>query len=327
MGVNKNYLGRLKALHERLSTGIRYTKEELLDAVQAATDSRPSEKTLYNDIRALKDEYGAPIPERDRSGKPYYYTEPFSLFGLLNPSDATLANEAVALVRQMNTLPQFAGLDEILLRFEEQPGVIGRAKESVVQFEQNTGYTGLNWLRELYDAIQQDHAVLLDYQDFNATAPTRYEVNPYLLKEYNNRWFLLGYAEGWYEGRPFPLDRIQRIVALPNKRRRADKTDWKTEFTDIVGVTRITENPVESLLLRVWLPRARYVDTKPLHPSQQLVNREDTYLDFQYHLRWNPELMAKLLELGPDAELLKPITRRAELAEKVYGMMHRYAIE
>ncbi|MEZ0542418.1 helix-turn-helix transcriptional regulator [Fibrella arboris] len=312
------------AIHERLSTGIHYTKEELLEAIETATDSRPSEKTLYNDIRALKDEYGAPIPERDRSGKPYFYTEPFSLFGLLNPTDATLANEAVALVRQMNTLPQFAGLEEILLKFEQQPGVIGKARESVVQFEQNTGYTGLNWLRQLYDAILQDHPILLDYQDFNSSSSTRYEVSPYLLKEYNNRWFLLGYAEGWYEGRPFPLDRIQRIVLLTNKRRRSGKTDWRTEFADIVGVTRIVEHPVEPLLLRVWLPRAKYVATKPFHTSQNLVNKTDTYLDFQYNLRWNPELIAKLLELGPDAELLKPAHRRAELAEKVKLMMHRY---
>ena len=327
MGVNKNYLGRLKVLHERLSTGVHYTKRELLDALEQATDGYLSEKTFYNDIKALREEYDAPIPERDRSGKPYFYTKPFSLFGVLNPTDATLANEAVALVRQMNTLPQFAGLEAILLKFEQQPGVIGRAKESVVQFEQNTSYTGLNWLRELYDAIQQDHPLLIDYQDFNAAGPTRYEVSPYLLKEYNNRWFLLGYAQGWHEGRPFPLDRIQQIVALPNKRRRPDTTNWNTEFADIVGVTRIAKHPVETLLLRVWLPRARYVATKPLHPTQNLVNSTDTHLDFQYQLRWNPELVAKLLELGSDAKLLEPATRRTELAEKVKLMMQRYAAE
>ena len=325
--TTRNQLERLKTIHEKLSTGLHYSLSDLMDACQARSDDhvRPSEKTLYNDLKTLRGEpYNAPIPLRDRSGKPYFYERSFSLFEVLNPTDATLANEAVALIRQMSTLPQFAGFDEILLRFEQQPGVIGRAKESVVQFEQNLGYTGLKWLKPLYDAIRAGYPVLIEYRDF-ANNAFRFEVSPYLLKEYRDRWFIFGWVVERATIYNLALDRIEAVIPLPNKRVRPDQTDWETEFTDVVGTTRTAE-PVETLVLRVWLPRARYIETKPMHQPQMIVNQTDTYLDFQYTLRWNPELSAKILELGPDAELLEPAHRRAELAEKARCVAARYEV-
>lgn len=320
MPQNKQYMDRLVAIHEKLSSGQHYTFEELREACERKIEKPVSDKTLYNDLKALRD-LDAPIPERDRSGRPYYYTSPFSLYGVLNPTDAALANEAVALLRQMQTLPQFDGLEEIMLKFEQQPGVIGKPQQPVVQFEQNEQYTGLRWLTPLYQAIQSDNRVLIGYRDFKDQAFT-FEVSPYLLKEYNNRWFIFGWVESQTTIYNLALDRIQTITPLPTLRR-PDITDWITEFADVVGATRSLEL-LETVVLRVLLPRARYVETKPLHRSQTLLNQTDTCIDFQYQLRWNLELEARILELGADAELLTPETRRKRLADVVQKLMKRY---
>ncbi len=326
--TTRNELDRLMAIHDRLSTGLHYSLTDLMNACEARTGQRPCEKTLYNDLRRLRNEpYNAPIKSHDRSEKPYWYTETgFSLYAVLNPEDAAIATEAAALVKQLSTLPHFAGLEDVLFKFEQRAGVMGRAKDQTVQTDKNMGYTGQKWLRPLYEAMQQNHPLLLDYAGFDAITATRYEVSPYLLREFNNRWFLFGRAEGWYDGRPFPLDRIQQLIPLPNKRRQPDETDWGTEFADVIGVTRITENPVETLVLRVYRSRVGYVSTKPLHPSQTIVQQTDEYVDFQYALRWNLELEAHLLEFGPDAELLAPAHRRAQLGEKVKKMAGRYGL-
>ena len=321
--TTRNQLERLIAIHERLSSGLHYSLSELQDACERRSDQRPSVRTLYSDMDTLRSEpYNAPIPKHVRAEKPYYYEGSFSLFGVLNSNDAALANEAVALIRQMQTLPQFAGLEEVMLRFEQQPGVIGRTKESVVQFDQNSSYTGLKWLKPLYDAISTDCQVLIDYQDFS-DQEFRFGVSPYLLKEYNNRWFIFGWVAERTVIYNLALDRIHDITPLPNLRRRPDHTDWAAEFADLIGATRSAE-PVETLVLRVWLPRARYVETKPLHTSQQEVSRTDEYIDFIYQLRWNHELSARILELGPDAELLEPAHRRDELVKKIHLMNQRY---
>lgn len=323
MPKNKNFMGRIMAIHEKLSSGFHYSLDDLLTACELATGKRPSEKTIYNDLRELKDVYGAPIPDRDRSGKPYSYTTSFSLYGVLNPTDAALSNEAVALLRQMNTLPQFAGLEDVMLRFEQQAGVIGKPRESVVQFEQNKLYKGLKWLPELYKAIQDDHPLLIKYVEFGAL-PVMFQMSPYLLKEFNNRWYIYGWLVEHKRIRNLALDRIDSIRVLTDLRRRPDATDWDEYLADIVGVTRFADQSIETFVLRVWMKRALYVETKPIHPSQMTIQRTDDYIDFQYELIWNNELDAKILELGPDAELLAPAHRRAELAEKVIKLVVRY---
>lgn len=330
MAHTKSQFDRLLIIHNKLATGNRYTFQELRSAcTPPGPDGKPpSEKTLYNDLRELREVHGAPIPEKDRSGRPYYYLPgtSFSLHSALNPDDAALANELTAMLKHATLMPVFGGMEDVFLKFEQRAGVVGKAEKPVLQWEQNMDYVGLKWLKPLYDAIRAGCCVLIDYQDFSASQSTRYEVSPYLLREYNNRWFLLGRAAGWQEGRPFPLDRMLNVTALPNLRCHPDQTDWSTEFADVVGVTRIAKNSVETLVLRVHLPRARYVDTKPLHQSQDELARTATYVDFQYRLRWNNELVSQILSLGPDAELLEPAHRREEIAEKARKLLARYQV-
>jgi predicted DNA-binding transcriptional regulator YafY len=324
MPKNKHYMDRLLAIHEKLSTGQRYTFAELRAACERMTDQVLSEKTLYNDLGELR-ELGAPIPKRDRSGRPYYYEKPFSLYGILNPTDAALANEAVALIRQMQTLPQFAGLESVMLRFEQQAGVIGKPQQSVVQFEQNPQYKGLRWLPEFYKAIQDDKPVRVDYTEFGEPQ-TRYQLSPYLLKEFNNRWYVYGWIAELNGIRNLALDRIDAVKPYVDLCRRPDHTDWDTYLADVVGVTRFADLPIETWILRVWMKRALYVETKPIHSTQTVVNRTDDFLDFQYELIWNNEFDAKMLELGADAELLAPAHHRARLAGVVKRMGSRYGL-
>ncbi|GAB4017549.1 helix-turn-helix transcriptional regulator [Spirosoma koreense] len=315
-------MDRLIALHEKLSSGQHYTFDELREACEQKTDQTISEKTLYNDLNDLRD-LGAIIPKRDRSGRPYFYKEPFSLYGVLNPTDAALANEAVALLRQMNTLPQFAGLEDVMLRFEQQAGVIGKPRESVVQFDQNQQYKGLNWLPELYKAIQDDHPVLIHYTGFGqSTAELRF--SPYLLKEYNNRWHVYGRGAESLGLDSLALDRIDTLKLLPDLRRQPNHTDWTAHLNDVVGFTHLTNVPLETWILRIRLPRARYVETKPLHHSQEIVEKTAEYWDFRYRLKWNNELNARILELGADAELIAPEKYRQQLVGMIQAMMNRY---
>lgn len=315
-------MDRLIAIHEKLSSGQHYTFDELREACEQKTDQTISEKTFYNDLNDLRD-LGALIPKRNRSGRPYFYEEPFSLYGVLNPTDAALANEAVALIRQMSTLPQFAGLEDVMLRFEQQAGVIGKPRASVVQFDQNQQYKGLNWLPELYKAIQDDHPLLIKYAEFGAL-PVLFQMSPYLLKEFNNRWYVYGWLVEHKRIRNLALDRIDSIRILTDLNRRPDATDWDEYLADIVGVTRFADQSIEKFVLRVWMKRALYVETKPIHPSQNILHRTDDYIDFQYELIWNNELDAKILELGPDAELLAPTDHRKRFSKLVKKLVSRY---
>ncbi len=326
MPYTKSQFDRWLIIHNKLATGQRYTFADLRHACTPPGGHPPSDKTLYNDLRELREVHGAPIPEKDRSGRPYYYQPgtSYSLHGALNPDDAALANEVSALLKQVAHLPQFDGLDDVFLKFEQRAGVIGKAQAEVVQSEKNRYYTGGNKLQPLYDAIRRDIPVLLTYSEFGCE-PMQHQFSPYLLKEYHNRWHCYGWAAEAGRLLNLALDRISHIKPLPDLRRRPDTTNWTDHLADVIGFTRTDGEVVQPFLVRIWFPRAHYVLTKPLHKSQDVVQRTNDFVDLAYNLIWNREFEAALFELGPDAALLEPADKRADFAKKARRLAGRYA--
>lgn len=322
----RNQLERLITLHELLSTGLHYSLDDFARAceLKLGDENKPSVRTLYSDLERLRDEYKAPLAPKNRQPKPYWYTETdFSLYGVFNKEDAALAREAVALLKQVSYLPNFAGLEDVFLKFEQRARTADKAEKNSIQFEQNLGYTGLKWLSDLYRAMQQNRQVWVTYTGFGQPS-AKLSFSPYLLKEYNNRWHVYGPGAESLGLDSLALDRINELKIRTDLLRQPDSTDWNTHLANVIGFTHLTNMPLETWVLRVWLPRARYLETKPLHTTQHKLAETDEFIDFQYQLRWNKELDAKILELGADAELLAPAHRRAELAKKVRKLADRY---
>ena len=324
MPRTKNQFERLLTIHNKLATGQRYTLTELRQAC-TTPDGGPSERTLYNDLTQLRDSYGAPIPVKDRSGRPYFYRPGthFSLHGALSPEDAALANEVSALLKQLAHLPQFSGLDDVFVKFGQRAGVVGKAETAVVQWEQNRRYTGQTWLTPLYEAIRQGQVLRVIYTEFDRE-PTVHQFTPYLLKEYNNRWHIYGWGQEAGRVLNLALDRITDLTHLPALCPRPNTIDWEAHLANVIGFTRTDGEMVQPFVVRVWFPRAHYLLTKPLHGSQTILDRTARYVDLQVNLLWNREFEAALFELGPDAELLKPADRRVVFAEKVRNLAGRY---
>lgn len=329
MTHTQNQFDRLLAIHNKLSTGQSYSFEELREACDI-DGKLPSIRTVHNDLKRLREEFGAPIPEKKRSLRPYQYKKPFSLWDLISPEEAALAKEINSLWQRVSQLNDFLGLDETLLKLQDR--VIGQAVKPVVAYEQNQYYKGRTWLKPLYEAIRHKYLVKISYVDFrNQTSEV--EFSPYYLKEYKNRWHIIGWnhtealrPEGLEN---LALDRIANVLPLPNLKSRADSTDWNDYFANIVGFTRRSDMILETFIVRIWYPRANYVLTKPIHGSQTLIQEgrtgEQRYVDLSFTLYWNLEFETALFELGPDAELIHPISHREKMANKAIALAARYS--
>lgn len=324
MPVNKNMLGRLLVIHGKLSTGRAFTWSQLADACEVSplVGVRPSKRSLQNDIAFLQQEFGAPIPKGQSA---YRYDRPFSFLTILDTDDAFLLNEALALLRQFSQLPQSDGLEEILLKLEIKAGLSTEKVENVVYFEQVPQLKGINFLNELYNYIRLERCVSVDYRDFE-NRDHQFDIHPYFLKEYNNRWYLYGLDVSSGQIRNLALDRMEGITLSHHKFRPNTYLDPAIWFKDMVGVTRLADETIESVVLRVRKPRAYYVLTKPLHHSQMILREDETQIDFGYRLLLNKELESKILELGADAEVLEPGRLREQVGQLVRALARMYEV-
>ena len=191
-------------------------------------------------------------------------------------------------------------------------------------------YKGLKRISQLYEAIKNQNTLKIKYQDFGKDL-VEYSISPYMLKEYHNRWHIYGYEHKKEKIYNLALDRILAIDTSILVYRK-HYTDDLVFLNDIIGFTYLYDSGsgtyahLETVKIKVEAHRANFIHTKPLHHSHHEIKEESTelYKVYEYSLRINNELIAKLLEFGKDLEVLEPLSLRERIIEQVLGMMKMY---
>jgi predicted DNA-binding transcriptional regulator YafY len=162
----------------------------------------------------------------------------------------------------------------------------------------------------------------LTYQAFNSERAIPHVFHPYFLKEYDNRWYVFGYEEYWEDHRLYGLDRISEIRIEPGSKYIAPKVPAKDYFRNVIGVTKFKDTEPEKIVLKFSSQQAPYVLSKPLHPSQQVVETNDDYTIITLNVHTSPELEIILLGWHSEVEVLEPQALRKKIAE-----MHQKAVK
>jgi predicted DNA-binding transcriptional regulator YafY len=147
----------------------------------------------------------------------------------------------------------------------------------------------------------------------------------YVLKEYNNRWFVLGSKDGSNDIQILALDRIAAIERLNKPSYRA-KPDFDTSnfFKDVIGVTVMTGSPIENIVFTASQNDAPYIITKPIHHSQQVIEVTEEGTTISLTMKVNPELERMLLSFGPGIVVNSPRTLRNRMKRLMEKGLEKY---
>ena len=335
MPVNRNALIRYRTIDKCLQNRRRkWTIEDIIEACNDALyeyegiDKGVSLRTIRLDLNGMRSDklgYNAPIIVTDK--KYYSYEDPdYSITNIpLTTQDLSILQEVSHLLQQFKGFSHFNEVSEMVNKLEDKIYSEQHSKPSVIDFEKNELLTGIEWLDILYKAIVSEIAVNLTYQSFKARQANDIIFYPYLLKEYRNRWFILGMQKKGKEIATLALDRIQNIILLPDEIFRHHKQfDSHSYFRDIVGVTRnIGDDPVRITFLADHY-QAPYIKTKPIHPSQQIIEQSKAGVTFSIDVVPNFELERELIGYGEGLKILSPnnfvrrIKRKVKLMFLVY---------
>jgi len=326
MPQNKSTLIRLRTIDSCLRR--RYKKWTLEDLRQACEDALydmegidyVSKRTTQRDIELMRGDklgYFAPIVVKDR--KYYMYSDPdYSITDMpLTQHDIAELRSAMDIISHFRGFKGMKGAEDILTRLQDR---IEQQDEhdQVVFIETNTRLKGLNFLGQLYDHIIRKEPILVCYQSFKSDREHRFHVSPYILKEFNNRWFLICYRSKPAEVLTLALDRMVSV-------RRDDNGTYikntffnpKTYFDEMVGVTRGVDSPTIQVVLRFDENQAPYVLTKPLHCSQKVMERhEDGSVTISIRVVWNLELERLLIGYAEHLEVISPRQLRQRIRNK-----------
>ncbi|MDJ1466188.1 helix-turn-helix transcriptional regulator [Xanthocytophaga flava] len=319
--ISKKRLLRVLYIHRLLRTNRSFTGEQLIEKCREV-DPDVTKRTIISDIAFLRDEMGAPLPEKCNRWQHYHYEREYSIFEGLDDSFLEGLNEVTALVRRLSKNPEFSGLEELLLRLEQRMSVVNVDASKHILFDESE-LTGREHLIPLYRTILNGQTLELTYKPYGKEAK-KFDIRPCLLKEFNNRWFLFAWSKDREQIQNYALDRIESFtsVNLDIPQRCFDAHEY---FSKIFGVTfrESTPGPVQ-VRLRFSKNRANYVTTKKIHPSQQIESVEENKIVISLNVCLNKELDAKILEFGTDVEVLDPPSLRESIIHQLESALSLY---
>lgn len=203
-------------------------------------------------------------------------------------------------------------MDSLVSKLEDKI-TVNTSVDNILAYEENTGHSGIDWLKDCFDATVNKQPVRINYRSFEEKE-FQWTIHTYYIKQYNNRWFLIGFNPEFDSLSHIPLDRIDEIEPvhidyIPNT-----TTDFEKYFDNVIGVT-VVDAPVQDIMLRFSQKRPQYVLTKPIHKSQRCSDPDNRVISLQ--LIPNRELESLILSFGPDVEVLEPQSLRTQIQEKV----------
>lgn len=178
------------------------------------------------------------------------------------------------------------------------------------------------FLTEIISAMRDSRVVSLCYQSFRHPEPHCFNVRPYCVKYFKQRWYLLGDSDLGL--RIYSLDRFVDMEELEERFELPKGFDAEEYFHNYFGVI-IGEAP-EDVRIRVVPDQVKYFRTLPLHWSQKETVQEDGSSVFSYRIAPTFDFVQEILSHGADVEVLAPAELRERISEDVVGMASCYGI-
>lgn len=179
------------------------------------------------------------------------------------------------------------------------------------------------FLGVVIDAIRQGRRIIFDYHNYARSRPTHgvaYE--PYFLKLFRQRWYVVGRAVADNKIKTYALDRMSKVRQADQTFRMPAGFDPAEYFRDAFGIV-VTQNEPRRIALRADHRNANYLRDLPLHHSQEEVVH-DGFSIFYYRMRLTQDLLTEILSYGSRIAVLEPPELKAMVATELRNALQHY---
>jgi predicted DNA-binding transcriptional regulator YafY len=331
MPVNKYAAIRHKIIDKLIGNKYKRfpSKSTLVDACEEALYGQGggniSGSTIEKDFQYMKLEYDAPI-KFSRKNDGYYYNNPdFSIN--LNSSQIEAIKMAATILEQFKGTEIFkdfdSAIDKILDRVNVSQTFNSEQADKFIQFEKAPIVLGTEYLDPILQAIKQLHTVQFIYQSFKKGPKKERYFNPYVLKEYRNRWYVTGFDNDKKQVITYALDRIKELNVTLRAFELDNSFNSEKYFAHTIGITT-SENQPEKIILSLSPIEGKYLKSQPLHNSQKVTTDNDTECIIELNVVITYELITQILALGQGVKVISPKTLVDQIKTTLQNAIDKY---
>lgn len=337
MPINRNALVRYKTIDKCLQNYYRkWTLDDLVEACSEALYEYEgimkgvSIRTVQADIQMMRSDklgYNAPIIVFD---KKYYEYEDrnYSITNIpITGTDLNKLSESVEFLKQFKGFGHFREIEGVIHKLEDHVYSQKNNQKPIIEFDRNENVKGLEFLDQIYQAILQKSNLRLWYKTFRANQSIIHEIQPILIKEFRNRWYVIALKDNEINILNFALDRIEKIEKTGEQTYPDFEFSHTDYYKDVIGVTVEPGSKAKEVNLWINKKTAPYILTKPLHSSQKMVKETGNGIIISLYVQHNYELEKEILSFGENLKVLYPPSLKQSIKKRIEHLYDNYITE
>jgi predicted DNA-binding transcriptional regulator YafY len=253
-------------------------------------------------IKSMKQDFNAPIIQN--KSKSYLYKtqnfciekaddfseEDINIFKMMIPFFKTLKNDDFS-----NDLNNFLSK----INFDKN------ITKPIISFESPVNIEYAEKMAMLYEYIEKKKVLSITYEDYDKPLET-FIFSPFLLKEYRNRWYLVGFNHHSDMINVLGLDRIKKTQLIKGTEYSNYNFNEEEYFKNSLGNTRPNSAKTREIILKFNKLNKNYILSNPIHKTQKIISETEDTLTISLRLYDSHELRMLLLSYGSGVEVLKP---------------------
>ena len=183
---------------------------------------------------------------------------------------------------------------------------------------------GEQYLPDILEALKKNLVLGMTYQSYTRDEAKTFEVEPYCLKAFKQRWYLVARSPYYDKVMIYALDRVHWLEVKDKSFKYPKNFIPEKFFDDSFGIIADQSIDVETVKIKVSASQANYLRSLTLHQTQKEIERTDEYSIFTVRLRPTFDFRQEILSQGCDIEVLEPQWFRDEMAEIAKNMWNKY---
>ena len=194
---------------------------------------------------------------------------------------------------------------------------------SYISFDKGGGLQNVELLKPLLRATTEHRTISFEHLNYQTGKLKPFTIEPYLLKEYQNRWYVVG----WFPKRKamltFGIDRIQELKVNTEMFVFDEELDPKYRFEQIIGVN-YTEEKMQKIVLSFTAFQGKYVKSLPVHYTQKILVDDENEFRIELWVIPNYELTQFILMHSNNVKVIQPEWLVKEIKDRLKNTLNQY---
>jgi len=256
-----------------------------------------SKRTFFRDLAEMKELFGVQI-EYKRASKGYYF----------QGSDLDANTQSlIDSYRYIHISHRYEGLNKYVVT---EPNI-----------------TGQKYLYDILDAIEKRKRIKFNYKKYVTAHSEQKTVEPYFLKEFKRRWYVVALDKYDKKVKTFALERIETTPIAADGEACYDILEdisLKTYFQNSFGIFKMPDLQAEDIILSFTPLKGKFLKAQSLHPSQEVIVENETECRIKLNLQITPDFIMEILSHGCEVKVISPEILVKEVCSNLERALKQY---